>query len=86
MSEISTLDKLEPFLAQVAAGGQTTPPAQVVSSVAPPANSYQGSQLELFFSEVRYSTFVARKKPTARLSESSAGSQGVTLKYSPRLH
>jgi hypothetical protein len=88
MSEIATLEKLEQFLAQAPVSPAASAPRAQVSSpdAAPLNNGYQGSQLELFFSEVRYPTFVAKKKPTARLRETSSGSEGGSLKYRLRLH
>lgn len=89
MSEIATLEKLEPYLAQVVTPNPTpaaAPKAEPAPSV--PDNGAQGSQLEAFFSEIRYSTFVAaQKKPSPRLREvrSSNSAEGA-LKYSLKLH
>lgn len=85
MSDIATLEKLEPHLAQVAhretlgTASAAAAPSHVM------ANGRQGSHLELFFSEIRYATFVTKKKPAPTQSPSS-GSQGATLKYRLRLH
>lgn len=89
MSDIATLEKLEPFLAQV----NPTPAPQRPSAVVPEprqvlANGSAASHLELFFSEVSYSTFVSRKKPAPRVREAkpSSNSSDGALKYRLRLH
>lgn len=89
MSEIATLEKLELHLAQVIT--TETAPAAAPAPKAPSVmnNGSQGSQLELFFSEIKYSTFVtAPKKPSPRSvreARSSNSSEGA-LKYSLKLH
>lgn len=91
MSEIATLEKLEPFLAQVNANPAPSQPAAALVVPEPRqvlANGSAASHLELFFSEVSYSTFVSKKKPAPRLREarpSSNSSEGA-LKYRLRLH
>lgn len=93
MSEIATLEKLELHLAQVITT-ETAPVAAPAPKAVEPAasvmnNGSQGSQLELFFSEIKYSTFVtAPKKPSPRSvreARSSNSSEGA-LKYSLKLH
>ena len=92
MSEIATLEKLELFLAQVSAPAAPVAPATPQSTAAEResvmANGRQGSQLELFFSEVSYPTFVTKKAPSRpRLREaSSSNSSEGALKFSLRLH
>lgn len=91
MSEIATLELLEPYLAQVAPASPAAPKVASKAATAPAARADKsgnaGSQLEIFFSEVRYSTFVRREKVEAkpRLSRSSNSASG-SLKYSLRLH
>jgi hypothetical protein len=85
MSEIATLENLERHLAHPVAEKASAPAASGrVAPTAPSPSGRQGSQLEIFFSEVQYSTFVARKPQSApaRSSNSAAG----TLKYRLRLH
>ena len=92
MSEIATLEKLELHLAQVFTV-DTAPAAPAPKAVEPAPsvmnNGSQGSHLELFFSEIKYSTFVsAPKRPTPRSvreARSSNSSEGA-LKYSLKLH
>lgn len=85
MSEIATLEKLELHLAQVPAEApvvNTVPESRPVMS-----SARQGSQLEIFFSEIQYATFVSRKKldPKVRQAKSSNSAEGA-LKYRLRLH
>lgn len=87
MSEIATLEMLEPFLAQVVTSSRPSKPVETQPMAAMP-NGRQGSHLEVFFSEVRYSTFVEKKKPVTpkmRQPKSSNAGEGA-LKYSLRLH
>ena len=86
MSEIATLEKLELHLAQVPEPTATVtnevPDSRPVMSTA-----RQGSQLEIFFSEIQYSTFVPRKKPLAKVRPAaSSNSAEGRLTYSLRLH
>ena len=91
MSEIATLEKLELHLAQVATATAVRQPVTVnenATEVAPVMeNGRQGSHLELFFSEVQYSTFVSRKQldPKVRQAKTSSNSGEGRLSYSPRL-
>ncbi len=88
MSEIATLENLELHLAQVVPAAPSAPAKQPIAQ-APSvmANGRQGSHLELFFSEVQYSTFVPRKKldPKVRQAKTSSTSGEGRLTYSPRL-
>lgn len=88
MSEIATLEKLELFLAQVPVA--KTPVAASTSATPLPANMPNGqsggSHLEVFFSEVQYSTFVAKRpEPKTREYRPYNGTSG-SLKYRMRLH
>ena len=90
MSEIATLEKLELHLAQVATTAATQPALinENATEIAPVmSNGRQGSHLELFFSEVQYSTFVSRKQldPKVRQAKTSSNSGEGRLSYSPRL-
>lgn len=88
MSEIATLEKLELHLAQVPAEAPSAPVVNTVPESRPVMSSArQGSQLEIFFSEIQYATFVSRKKldPKVRQAKSSNSAEGA-LKYRLRLH
>jgi hypothetical protein len=85
MSEIATLEKLEPYLAQVVIS-VAAPAAPAVEAPPVMANGRQGSHLELFFSEVQYSTFVTKKKTAIAPPEKSSNSGNGALKFSLKLH
>lgn len=90
MSEIATLEKLELYLAQVVTPNAAPSAAPKAVEPAPSVmdNGAQDSHLELFFSEIKYSTFVVpQKKPSPRLREArSSNSAEGALKYSLKLH
>ncbi len=92
MSEIATLDRLELFLAQVSTTARTASTGSRSESAdarSATSNSGQVSQLELYFSEVRYPMFVQKRTPKLRAGVNGARSSNSgegALKFRLRLH
>lgn len=92
MSPIATLEKLEPYLShvvisekpQVVAPRDEVPQAREVMP-----NGSQGSHLEVFFSEVKYKTFVTSKRAEPKNIAPKNGSgngHSQALKFRLKLH
>ncbi len=92
MSPIATLEQLEPYLSHVVICEKPkvpAPKAEVPQVREVMANGSQGSHLELFFSEIKYKTFVTEKRAEAKNPtpvNGSGNSHSQALKFRLRLH